>query len=595
MPFHNNFLFFGTKPRFHVQGHTKFPSHLNTFLSVFFILCFFVIFLAYFIQLVSLSDLNIATTIFKDISPLRINMSDPNFVFTFSLQHNNYSNFIDESIYKVNAYFVQVQKDINNINQERRQQIELVTCDKVYIPILPNYFNKLPLDQLYCFKNDSMLFLEGSISAPSWSYIEFTVEKCRGDICKPEQEIIDVLSGSYIGFFMSDYFANPTNYKHPAKLSGMNYYYRTSIRLYNEIWLFFQTIQFETDDNLLLHHNHTEQFFSSERQVGFSDLRDESDMFLKVFLRASENRYIYYRRYGKLDEILAKIYSLWRTAGFLAYLVVYYFEGLLYKSFICSFYSFDYGSLHSKTYITIANNNYINSNINIISNSRNNSLTKSNNINNTKHNNLLPDCLFKRTQTLKNAAKNKQQQVNGSNVKGASYVPSQILINEHTESKIDIQQQQQPNTSTQTNQQLQTQHPQLYNVAGSYLSSLFRKRDMIKQFKEYGYKTNSFACCDLMKFCCCDPMIIRKVRFVERSAQNVKIYFDIVRYLKLYSDVDALLKAVFEDKQCKQIERSYNFIKNSEFTVKFFGKDFKSETKNNQKSMIQNIFFSSSL
>ena len=144
MPFHNNFLFFGTKPRFHVQGHTKFPSHLNTFLSVFFILCFFVIFLAYFIQLVSLSDLNIATTIFKDISPLRINMSDPNFVFTFSLQHNNYSNFIDESIYKVNAYFVQVQKDINNINQERRQQIELVTCDKVYIPILPNNFNKLP-------------------------------------------------------------------------------------------------------------------------------------------------------------------------------------------------------------------------------------------------------------------------------------------------------------------------------------------------------------------------------------------------------------------------------------------------------------------
>ena len=275
--------------------------------------------------------------------------------------------------------------------------------------------------------------------------------------------------------------------------------------------------------------------------------------------------------------------------------MVYYFEGLLYKSFICSFYSFDYGSLHSKTYITIANNNYINSNINIISNSRNNSLTKNNNINNTKHNNLLPDCLFKRTQTLKNAAKNKQQQVNGSNVKGASYVPSQILINEHTESKIDIQQQQQPNTSTQTNQQLQTQHPQLYNVAGSYLSSLFRKRDMIKQFKEYGYKTNSFACCDLMKFCCCDPMIIRKVRFVERSAQNVKIYFDIVRYLKLYSDVDALLKAVFEDKQCKQIERSYNFIKNSEFTVKFFGKDFKSETKNNQKSMIQNIFFSSSL
>ena len=603
MPFRNNFLFFGTKPRFHVQGNTTFPSHLNTFLSILFILCFLIVFLLYFIQLISLSDLNIATTIFKDISPLRINVSDPNFVFTFSLQHQNYSNFIDESIYKVNAYFVQVQKDINNINQARRQQIELVTCDKVYIPILPNYFNKLPLDQLYCFKNDSELFLEGSISAPSWSYIEFNIEKCKGHICKEEQEIIDVLSGSYIGFFMSDYFANPTNYKHPAKLSGTNYYCKTSVRLYNEIWLFFQTIQFETDDNLLLRHNHTQQFFSSEKQVGFTDIPQHGDVFLKVFLRASESRYIYYRRYGKFDEILAKVYCLWRTAGFVTYLLVYYFEGLLYKSFICSFYSFDYGSLHSKTYITISNNNYINGNINIINNPapiRNNSLTKNNNnnntnnskqvtssINNSKHNNLLPDCLFKKAQTLKNFAKNKQQQqeqqVNGSNAKMTSYVPSPIMTNENMESKVDIQQ---PNVSSQ---HLQTQNPQVYNVAGSYLSSLFRKRDMIKQFKEYGYKTNSFACCDLMKFCCCDPMIIRKVRFVERSAQNVKIYFDIVRYLKLYSDVDALLRAVFEDKQCKQIERSYNFIKNSEFTVKFFGKDFKSETKNNQKSMIQNM------
>ena len=180
----NSFVFFGTKPHFHIQGKSKFPSCLNHLLSVIYICCFFLVFLSYLIKLVSQKNLSIATTIFKDISPLLINISDPNFVFTFGLQYKNYSNFIDETLYHVKGYFIQIYKDENNNTTKTKTPINLVPCSKVYIPVLPNYFNKLPLDQLYCINEKRNLYLEGSISTTNWSYIEFDFSRCRGNDCK---------------------------------------------------------------------------------------------------------------------------------------------------------------------------------------------------------------------------------------------------------------------------------------------------------------------------------------------------------------------------------------------------------------------------
>lgn len=610
----NSFVFFGTKPHFHIQGKSKFPSCLNHLLSVIYICCFFLVFLSYLIKLVSQKNLSIATTIFKDISPLLINISDPNFVFTFGLQYKNYSNFIDETLYHVKGYFIQIYKDENNNTTKTKTPINLVPCSKVYIPVLPNYFNKLPLDQLYCINEKRNLYLEGSISTTNWSYIEFDFSRCRGNDCKKETEIDNILTGGYIGFFMSDYFANPSDHESPAKLSGSNYYSGISISLYNELWLYFQTIQFETDDNWFYSSNKTQQYFSSEKQFTFQDHREIQDIFLKVYLRASESRYIYYRKYGKFDEIIAKVYCLWRTCGFVLNLIVYYFEGLLYKSFLCSFYSFNYGQT-SKKCISSANN-IINNNINNNAKITSSNDCGNNNINNipqknsqlkTSHmnlqqgsyisgnekNNLMLDYFIKKSHTLKNSVNNQQAQSNEKNHKQKEIISSSNNTNK--EQQNSSHEQIGNINSSNYNHQLQILPQYCSQKPGSYLSSLFRKRDMVKQPKEYGYTTNSFVCYDLIKFCLCSPSEVRKVHFVQKSARNVKIFFDIVRYLKLYSDVDTLLRTVFEDKQWKQIERSYNFIKNSEFTVKFFSKDFKTDKKNNQKNMIQNIFFSNSL
>ena len=70
------------------------------------------------------------------------------------LQDINYINYINESIYTLEGYLVQVNKN-NKYRMEEINKIpiEFTTCDNEIMPVLTNYFQKLPLKNLYCIKN----------------------------------------------------------------------------------------------------------------------------------------------------------------------------------------------------------------------------------------------------------------------------------------------------------------------------------------------------------------------------------------------------------------------------------------------------------
>ena len=62
--------------------------------------------------------------------------------------------------------------------------------------------------------------------------------------------------------------------------------------------------------------------------------------------------------------------------------------------------------------------------------------------------------------------------------------------------------------------------------------------------------------------------IIKKIlcekKEVLLSFRNISIYFEVVRYLKIFKDLNIMQKSIFEESEKRKLELNYNFKKNSD-------------------------------
>jgi hypothetical protein len=65
--------------------------------------------------------------------------------------------------------------------------------------------------------------------------------------------------------------------------------------------------------------------------------------------------------------------------------------------------------------------------------------------------------------------------------------------------------------------------------------------------------------------------------------QNIRIYLDIIRYLKIYHDLYLLKRYILSDKDFKKIESDYLFDKNSKITTQLFYNHFNDYFDNDNK------------
>jgi hypothetical protein len=103
---------------------------------------------------------NVIVTNFNDADPRRTNLSNDNFVLAFSLQNPDYSNFVDESIYYLDAnLFSAIRKGDGDVSY-LAEPIEMIKCSEKNFTLLKDYFQNMDLKNLYCLKNDS-LYIQG--------------------------------------------------------------------------------------------------------------------------------------------------------------------------------------------------------------------------------------------------------------------------------------------------------------------------------------------------------------------------------------------------------------------------------------------------
>ena len=98
---------------------------------------------------------------------------------------------------------------------------------------------------------------------------------------------------------------------------------------------------------------------------------------------------------------------------------------------------------------------------------------------------------------------------------------------------------------------------------------------VLKAKKENTTDNTALGFQSLINFCKCHIETIYKFKYVNKAYQNTGIYLELIRFLKLYNDVDLVKKFFFNENNYRLIEHDYSFFRNSEITVTHYTSAFK--------------------
>ena len=286
---------YGTHSRFTINGEKKFNTYFGSFMTLISILIIGLYFLISVDDIMNHKNPKLITTIYNEAQPSERTITSKEFIITLSLEYSNYSNFIDERIYNVQAGLYTYYK-IDGKNIETRTPIDVIRCNEFNFDIIPSYFQSLDLNNLYCLKNGTFT-LEGEYQSESFQFLYFMISKCinsslNNNSCFSEEIINSVLSGGYIGIFMSDNVVIPNNFSIPYQTYGKNIFSTFSIKQYTDYWIYFKPMEVYTDSGLFFKSLKKDYFLSYDRAEPVIDYR-ESNSFASINLRESTKREVY--------------------------------------------------------------------------------------------------------------------------------------------------------------------------------------------------------------------------------------------------------------------------------------------------------------
>ena len=103
---------FGIPPLFTIRGRSTFQTHLGSSLTIICVFLIILYFLFFLNQMVNHKSPSIQSSNYFDEFAKEINLKKNNFSFVFSLQTHEFTNYIDETVYKIKAY--QTKLTLNN-------------------------------------------------------------------------------------------------------------------------------------------------------------------------------------------------------------------------------------------------------------------------------------------------------------------------------------------------------------------------------------------------------------------------------------------------------------------------------------------------
>ena len=645
------FTIYGEHPGFTVRGQKFYVTTLSHCTSITALICIILVIIYFVKELVIRINPRIDTIILHDLKPLSLNLGDDNFVFAVGLLFPNYTMLLNEKIFNVEVNYIYQEQNQNGTILNTKRKLDVTTCDKVYIPVLSNYFATLPLEQMLCIKNKSGVYLEGDMGLGAWGFLDFKFKQCVGNGCYDSNEIDSILKGGYITIHTSDFTVFPSKYKESKQLYGKNIFSSISSRIYKEIWIYYKAVQFETDDGYFAHTNKTEYFYSLRDYTENFDFREDNDKtFLHIYLRTTGTRYIYSRAYEKIDTTMTKIVCMSQLINLLLKFISHIFSKDLYRSYVCSFYDADFRRhfqnylITSQTPLKCANKNERKTQNNSSQNSESNGdnsnqkilSSVSGTLNNNNNNNIhhIPSCKdISRLTKVQNHSSNNDiinncnNNNNNNNTSCLTY-SNKLFFSHNNSSKVEHVNSHKQDSDNATikkssyclnpivNKSSGHLNPQVIDVdkeeksnsvkhkyymavtlkqkspktcdlnrvpdINKYSDNMsdskkkeLQENDLEKAFKSIqnpNYKMKPFSCGKIMKYLVCNVDTFYEYKYIRKCYKNIGLYFDIIKYLKTYQEIEYIKNQILSDKQIKMLQHNFTLEKNPDYFVKQYYK-----------------------
>ena len=562
---------FGTHPRFTINGEKTFNTYFGCFITL---ICSGIItlfFIIYTKDVINHSRPKLLTSIYNDGTSSKTLVTGKDFIITLSLQFQNYSNYINDKIYNIEAGIY-----INKDNIESRKQLELIKCSEYKFEIIPEYFKNLDLNNLYCLKN-STFEIQGEYQSDIFEYLYFKFSICKNSTennnkCESKELIESTLSGGYIGIFMSDKSVIPNNFSIPYETYGKNLFTTFTYKQYLDYWIYFKNMEVYTDKGYFFISTDKNSFISYENFESYIDYR-ENDAFALIGLRKSNKREVYERSYTKIQEAAANAGGIVKIITLIGKFIVYFFRQILYRNFLIQFFKFKnnraiipqkYPSNYSYNISPKLNLSPIKNILNLKKRKNND-----NNINST------PKFHITKNYMKKNKNNN-----------SFNSITSQINNLNNSNNNLNY-----PNFSSLF-KEFQLKSPKKKNSGISVISAL---NNLIKTntFEKKVIRVNPSRNCLPLIF---NKNCISKIKNINHNFSKVDFLFDIVQYFKILFEVKLLKNKVLDEEQRFKLNKMFKF--NYDFYAEKEGFDFfykkknegENSIKSNQIKRVPNIF-----
>ena len=502
------FDIYGIKPSFTIHGDKRFRTVIGSLCSIITYLIIIIFFIIYLKGVLLHFHPKLITTIYNDFNPKSVNLSNENFIITLSLQTTDYSNYINESIYYVNASLSSTILINETSSHEIITPLNLIKCSEYNFYFLKDYFLNLPLKDLYCL-NISNIEIKGAFKTPIWNVLYFKFSKCinstqNNNSCQSNETIDKYLKGGYIGIFLSDYIIEPNNFKNPSQYYGKNVFTTFTYKEYVDYWIYLKHEEVITDIGYFFERKNTKFYFAIDEVEKLTDYREDKNIFLNVGIRKSLKREVYERGYVKLQEAAANACGIIRVVIFCGEIFSFFFQKLLYYNFIIQFITF------SKI------NSYKNFIFNV--NNSNNQLLRSyyclnNELTNSKNKNIL-------------------------SINNYSIYKRKVI--------------------------LKTINNSCPSTPNKKISHNFHNYNLTKKYKNVPFKYEKKI---MVSHILCHKNCIQKVKYIYNKYNKIEYCFDIIQYLKLQYEIGLLKNCFFDEEKNKKIKEIYLF-EYYEFTEK---------------------------
>ena len=341
---------FGVPPLFTIRGRATFQTQIGSSLTIVCATLILTYILFFIDEMINHKSPNLNSITYYDETPSEIILNKNNFSFVFGLQTKEYKNFIDESIYKVNAYQSKLILNKNGVYNYENQPLKVIKCDEYKFEIIPEKFKKLPIENLYCLNNN--ISLKGDYMQESWNFIQFNFMKCvnsteNDNNCKSENEINTILNEGFIGMFIPDNALESSKFKIPYKTYIRNLYKEFSIKYYENILLYFKLVEVITDSGYFFDDKKSVYFPSYDYSQNNLDINDLIN-FLTITIRVSSKREIHKRSYIKVQTIFSNVGGMLKIVLLIGEYSVYFIRMLLYKNYILEFFNLDESEIRLK-------------------------------------------------------------------------------------------------------------------------------------------------------------------------------------------------------------------------------------------------------